>query len=65
MHTLSINETKITTKNALHGDNVVTEGNHESNNDKEITWYFCRLLTSDLILRQQNTNTHVFRAFFD
>ena len=51
MHTLSINETKITTKNALHGDNVVTEGNHESNNDKEIIWYFCRLLTSDLILR--------------
>ena len=35
MHTLSINETKITVKNPLHGDNFVTEGNHESNNDKK------------------------------
>ena len=32
---LSINKTKITTKNALHGDNFVTEGNYESNNDKK------------------------------
>lgn len=26
-----VNQTKITIKNALHGDNFVTEGNHKSN----------------------------------
>ena len=31
---LRFNETKITTKYALHPDNFVTEGNHELNKEK-------------------------------
>ena len=34
MCALRFNETKITIKYALHRDNFVTEGNHESSNDK-------------------------------
>lgn len=34
MRALRFNETKITIKYALHRDNFLTEGNPESNNDK-------------------------------
>ena len=35
MRSLGVNENKITTNNALHWDNFVTEGSQKSNNDKK------------------------------
>ena len=66
MRSLGVNETKITTNNALHWDNFVTEDNQEYNNDKKnCLRYFYRLLTSDLTLRPQNNYMNVFRALFE
>ena len=59
---IRVNGTKVTTKNALHRDNVGAEGNHESSNYRKRTClrYTCTPLTSDLSLRSQNTYVHVF-----
>lgn len=66
MLALRVNETKVTTNNALNRDNFLTEGNQESNNDKKtFARHLYRLLTSDLTLRPQNTYIHAFRGPFD
>ena len=39
MRALRVIETKTTTKNAANRENLATEGNHESNNDKKAVPY--------------------------
>ena len=50
---------QITAKNTFHRDNFLAEDNHESNNDEQTCLrYICRLLTSNLTLRSQNTRLY-------
>ena len=50
------NEIKITTENDFNPNHFAIGANHESSNDKKSCFrYFCRLLTSSLTLRLQNT----------
>ena len=39
MRALRVIETKTTSKNAANRENLATEGNHESNNDKKTVPY--------------------------
>ena len=44
VHTLRVNETKITGENAFIGDHFRTEGNHESNyNENTLFWVYFQI----------------------
>ena len=44
MHTLRVNETKITSENAFSGDHFKTEGNQESgHNENTLFWVYFQI----------------------
>ena len=61
VHALRVNGTNISNENAINGDNVGTEGDHESSNDEKSCFrYFYRFVT----LRSRYKYIYIFLVFF-
>ena len=63
---LRVNISKITPENTFNGDHFQIEGSHASVRTKSLWFgYFCKFVTSALVLRPRKTFIYVLGEFFD